>query len=58
MTDPHQLRSELAAARSRASGKTFVEAPELFKNIEAVKAQIGAAEKKAGRDQKQYSEDR
>lgn len=40
------LRMELAAARSRVSGKTFAEAPELFKDIEACKVRIRHAEGK------------
>lgn len=34
------LYAELSAARERVSGKTFDQAPELFKDIEGVKVRI------------------
>lgn len=50
MTDTHQLRAELAAARERVSGKTFAEAPEAFKDVEGIKVRIWTSEKKAKRE--------
>lgn len=46
MTDQSKLRAELAAARSRVSGLTFDQAPELFKDIESIKVRIRHAEGK------------
>lgn len=46
MTDQAKLRAELAAARSRVSGQTFDQAPELFKDIESIKVRIKQAEGK------------
>lgn len=43
MSNPSHLRAELAAARSRVSGKTFAEAPELFKDIESIKVRMNRA---------------
>lgn len=58
MNPMNKLRAELEAARERVSGKTFAEAPEALKDIESVKVRIAACERKQGRGQKQYSEDR
>lgn len=46
MNPTNKLRAELAAARQRAAGKTFAEAPELFKDIESIKVRIRHAEGK------------
>ena len=46
LPDNHPLRAELAQARSKASGLTFDQAPELFKDIEACKVRIHHAEGK------------
>ncbi|SEJ55794.1 hypothetical protein [Frateuria terrea] len=52
------LYAELAKARACVDGKAFAEAPEAFKDIESIKVRVAACERKQGRGQKQYSEDR
>jgi len=42
----NKLLAELASARAKAGGKTFAQAPELFKDIETVKVRIRHAEGK------------
>jgi hypothetical protein len=46
LPDNHPLRAELDKARGKVVGKTFAEAPELFKDVEAAKVRIGHAEGK------------